>query len=74
MQPITSLHDLGQPLHTFDADKMGAQPFSRYADIGTQFLALDGRAFTLKGKELMICDASGRGMCIGGVYGGKTPV
>ena len=66
------LHDLGQPLHAFDADKIGGSTIVvDTLTSGTQFLALDGRAFTLKGEELMICDASGRGMCIGGVYGGK---
>ncbi len=66
------LHDLGQPLHAFDADKIGGSAI--VVDTlapGTPFLALDGREISLKGEELMICDASGKGMCIGGVYGGK---
>ncbi len=65
------LHELGQPLHAFDADEID----NRVIEVGTlpkdyKFKALDGREFSLNGQELMICNGNGEGMCIGGVYGG----
>lgn len=66
------LHDLGQPLHAFDVDKIhGNTIVVDTLAAGSKFLALDGREFELKGEELMICDGTAKGMCIGGVYGGK---
>lgn len=64
------LHDLGQPLHAFDADKISGNKITvQVLEKGTSFATLDGVKRDLKGNELMICDDNG-GMCMAGVYGG----
>ena len=66
------LHEFGQPLHAFDADKIsGNEVRVRFQEEGTGFLSLDGQERTLLAKDLMICDARG-GMCIAGVFGGAN--
>lgn len=67
------LHELGQPLHAYDAEKISG----RTINVGTlpkgyKYLALDGKEIELNGEELMVCDGDLNGMCIGGVYGGKN--
>lgn len=78
LQPINNvvditnyiLHDMGQPLHAFDAAKISDQQIIvKTLDQGTKFTTLDGVERELNGSELMICDAKG-GMCMAGVYGG----
>lgn len=65
------LHDLGQPLHAFDADKIaGGKVIVGKLPKGTSFVTLDGKERKLTGDELMINDAQG-GMCIAGVFGGE---
>lgn len=65
------LHEMGQPLHAFDADKIeGNEIIVETKPSGTPFLALDGETYTLYHEDLMICDGNGNPMCIGGVYGG----
>jgi len=65
------LQEMGQPLHAFDADKIkGQEIIVETKPAGTPFLALDSQAYTLHAEDLMICDAEGYPMCIGGVYGG----
>jgi len=65
------LHEMGQPLHAFDADKIdGGGIIVKPLDAGTKFVTLDEVERTLTGQDLMICDANGKGMCIGGVFGG----
>jgi phenylalanyl-tRNA synthetase beta chain len=65
------LHEYGQPLHAFDADKIGGgQVVVKNLPEGTKFLALDGTERTLSNEDLMICDGEGKGMCIAGVFGG----
>ena len=65
------LHDLGQPLHAFDADKIAREHLIiKKLPKGTSFTTLDGKERKLSGEELMICDAEG-GLCIAGVFGGK---
>ena len=64
------LHDLGQPLHAFDAAKIsGNKIIVKTLAEGTKFTTLDNVERTLKGHELMICDTE-KPMCIGGVFGG----
>src|SRR5690606_29356984 len=64
------LHDLGQPLHAFDADKIAEDRLIiKKLPAGTAFTTLDGKERKLSGQELMICDADG-GLCIAGVFGG----
>jgi len=64
------LHDLGQPLHAFDAAKIrGNEIQVKRLPAGTKFVTLDGKVRILSGKELMICDQS-EGLCIAGTLGG----
>jgi len=65
------LHELGQPLHAFDLDKVeGNKIIVRTLPEGTPFTTLDEVERKLTGQDLMICDGTGNGMCIGGVFGG----
>ncbi len=65
-------HDLGQPLHAFDADQItGHQVIVKTLPAGTPFVTLDGVERKLSATDLMICDAE-KPMCIAGVFGGKT--
>ncbi len=64
------LHELGQPLHAFDADalvdkKIVVQTVAE----GTKFVTLDGVERILSNEDLMICDAE-KPLCIAGVFGG----
>ena len=64
------LHELGQPLHAFDAAKIkGNQVVVRTAPEGTKFVTLDEVERTLTERDLMICNAE-EAMCIAGVFGG----
>jgi phenylalanyl-tRNA synthetase beta chain len=64
------LHDLGQPLHAFDAAKIkGAKIIVKTMPKGTKFTTLDGLERELHEEDLMICDAE-KPMCIAGVFGG----
>ena len=64
------LHELGQPLHAFDADRIyGKKVVVRTAKAGTKFVTLDGEERILHEEDLMICDAE-KPMCIGGIFGG----
>jgi phenylalanyl-tRNA synthetase beta chain len=64
------LHDLGQPLHAFDADEIiGGKVIVKKCAQGTKFKTLDEVERTLNTDDLMICDAE-KPMCIAGVFGG----
>lgn len=65
------LHEMGQPLHAFDADKIPSKKIvvKKLAD-GTEFEALDETTRKLNSDDLMICDGDGNGLCIAGVFGG----
>ena len=64
------LHELGQPLHAFDADKIvGGKVLVKTLPEGTPFTTLDGVERKLNSADLMICDTV-KPMCIGGVFGG----
>jgi phenylalanyl-tRNA synthetase beta chain len=65
------LHELGQPLHAFDAAKIaGRKVVVNTCPEGTPFKTLDGVDRKLSANDLCICDANGRPMCIAGVMGG----
>ena len=65
------LHELGQPLHAFDADKIaGKKIIVKKAEKGDKFISLDEKERTLHEEDLMICDRNEKGMCIAGVFGG----
>jgi phenylalanyl-tRNA synthetase beta chain len=64
------LHEMGQPLHAFDADKIkDNKVVVRSAKSGEKFTTLDEVERDLNENDLMICNASD-GMCIAGVFGG----
>ena len=64
------LHDLGQPLHAFDAAKINGKIIVQTLTAGTKFVTLDDVERTLHEEDLMICDEKGP-LCIAGVFGGK---
>lgn len=65
------LHELGQPLHAFDAAKIkGNQVVVKTLPKGTKFTTLDGIERKLHEEDLMICDAE-KPMCIAGIFGGE---
>jgi phenylalanyl-tRNA synthetase beta chain len=65
------LHELGQPLHAFDAQKIkGNKVIVKTLAEGTKFTTLDGVERTLSVDDIMICDAESNPMCIAGVFGG----
>lgn len=64
------LHELGQPLHAFDAAKIsGNKILVKTVADGTKFTTLDEVERTLHSEDLMICDAE-KPLCIAGVFGG----
>ncbi|MEE9363388.1 MAG: phenylalanine--tRNA ligase subunit beta [Cellulophaga sp.] len=64
------LHELGQPLHAFDASKIkGNKVIVKTLPKGTKFTTLDGVERELHEEDLMICDTE-KPMCIAGVFGG----
>ncbi len=64
------LHELGQPLHAFDASKINGKIIVQTLPTGTKFTTLDDIERTLHEEDLMICDEKGP-LCIAGVFGGK---
>lgn len=78
LRPINNIVDVtnfvmmevGQPLHAFDADKIGGgHVVVKRLPQGTKFVTLDGVERTLDARDLMICNEN-EGMCIAGVFGG----
>ena len=66
------LHESGQPLHAFDADRIGGAGINvkNLAEC-TPFLSLDDKERKLHQDDLIICDTNSSPMCIAGVFGGK---
>lgn len=65
------LHELGQPLHAFDANKINGKIIVKTVESGTKFVTLDEVERILHEEDLMICDEKGP-LCIAGVFGGKN--
>jgi len=64
------LHETGQPLHAFDADKItGKKVIVKTLPAGTKFRTLDDKERSLTNLDLMICNTE-EPMCIAGVFGG----
>ncbi len=65
------LHETGQPLHAFDADKIKCgKIIVKKLSPQTQFVTLDGKVRSLSDEDLMICNGNEEPMCFGGVFGG----
>ncbi len=65
------LHELGQPLHAFDASKVkGNKVIVKTLPTGTKFITLDEVERELHEEDLMICNGNSEPMCIAGVFGG----
>jgi len=65
------LHELGQPLHAFDAQKVKGNKIKvKTLKDGTKFTTLDEVERTLSSEDIMICDADSNPLCIAGVFGG----
>ena len=65
------LHEVGQPLHAFDASKIvGGKVVVRRAEEGEKFVTLDGVERTLSAADLMIANTE-KSMCLAGVFGGE---
>ena len=64
------LHELGQPLHAFDANYItGNKIIVKTLEAGTKFITLDEVERELHEDDLMICDTE-KPLCIAGVFGG----
>ncbi len=67
------MHDLGQPLHAFDYDKIQSHEIIiGNGNKGDKFVCLDNRTIELTGEELLIKDNANQGLCLAGVYGGAN--
>ena len=65
------LHELGQPLHAFDAQKVkGNKILVKTLEEKTKFTTLDEVERELSSEDIMICDGDSNPMCIAGVFGG----
>lgn len=63
-------HEIGQPLHAFDADKIdGKKVIIRNLPEKSKFITLDAIERSMSARDLMICNPN-EGMCIAGVFGG----
>jgi len=79
LRPISALvditnyvtHDLGRPLHVFDADKVRGNLVVRRARDGEKLAALDGRAYALKASMCVIADDNGP-ESLSGIMGGEA--
>lgn len=78
LRPINNVVDIsnfilmecGQPLHTFDADKIvGGKVIVRRAAEGEKIVTLDDVERTLKSTDMVIANKD-KAMCIAGVFGG----
>lgn len=64
------MHELGQPLHAFDASKIKSKITVKTFNEGTPFTTLDEVERTLQAEDLIIGDED-TPHCIAGVFGGK---
>ncbi len=65
------LHETGQPLHAFDAKKVGVKLHLRYALPNEKFAALNGSEYELRAEDLVISDDTSSALALAGVMGGN---
>ena len=63
------MHELGTPLHAFDAAKLNGKVVVKMANAGDKFTTLDEVERELDASNLMITNGSDH-LCIAGVFGG----
>ena len=67
------MHELGQPVHTFDYDKIsGAKMILRASKKGEKVITLDGKSHDLPGGDIVIEDGEGRLIDLCGIMGGEN--
>jgi phenylalanyl-tRNA synthetase beta chain len=80
LRPINALaditnfftHDLGRPLHVFDADKIaGSTLILRHGEAGECFAGLHGKQVTVSAEDCVIADANGA-QSLAGIVGGEA--
>ncbi|MEO6638926.1 MAG: phenylalanine--tRNA ligase subunit beta [Ginsengibacter sp.] len=65
------LHETGQPLHVFDADKIAKKKvIIKNLPANTAFVTLDNKERKLNAEDLLICNGDEEPMCLAGVFGG----
>lgn len=64
------LHEMGQPLHAFDAAKVSGAIHVRQATAGETFKALDEETYELDETDCVISEMSGTPLALAGVMGG----
>lgn len=67
------MHELGQPVHTFDYDKIkGAKMVLRESKKGERLTTLDGENVKLPGGDIVIEDGERRLIDLAGIMGGQN--
>ena len=67
------MHEIGQPVHTFDYDKIhGSKMILRASKKGEKLTTLDGKNHELPGGDIVIEDGEGRLIDLAGIMGGKN--
>lgn len=65
------MHEIGQPVHTFDYNKiLGAKMVLRPSKKGEKLTTLDGKTHKLPGRDIVIEDGDGRLIDLAGIMGG----
>lgn len=65
------LHELGQPLHAFDADQIAGDHIRvKVGEVWNKLVTLDGVERELTYGDLVIADGNGEPMALAGVFGG----
>ncbi len=67
------MHEIGQPMHTFDYDKIAnSKMILRESKTKEKITTLDGQSYTLTAGHIVIEDGSGKLIDLVGIMGGKN--